>query len=262
MSSELLKEAIALSKSGKKNDAQKILKQIIKNDPNNETAWLWFVDTFPTKAERIKAFKLMLKYNPDSRVAKKGLNLLELNSAQEESGITKRKTQPKPVSKIGFVIFFIIVAIGVYFLLRVPSVRMMIPNSPESIAVRFLRLEASYKDFSPDTIYDWYDFIWVWRHCWAKQTNCRWDINFIVMRNGIRAGTKEVTIQYTRTGSDNVENPNKGLRVYEDVISQTHDPSHFDGWVFVVVEKQNGRWVVKCAEGERETPNFPDLCVK
>jgi len=82
------------------------------------------------------------------------------------------------------------------------------------------------------------------------------------MRNGIRAGTKEVTIQYTRTGSDNVENPNKDLRVYEDVISQTHDPSHFDGWVFVVVEKQNGRWVVKCAEGERETPNFPDLCVK
>jgi len=73
MISELLKQAIRLSRSGNKQEARQILRQILVDEPSNETAWLWFVDSMPTDHERVIALEGLLRINPESRVARIGL---------------------------------------------------------------------------------------------------------------------------------------------------------------------------------------------
>jgi len=77
MSSERINQAKVLLQEGKKREARELLQKIISADPHNESAWLWFIDTLLTDAERVTALEKCLKLNPNSKIAQRGLALLQ-----------------------------------------------------------------------------------------------------------------------------------------------------------------------------------------
>jgi Tol biopolymer transport system component len=81
MTSELLGNAISLVKTGYKDQAREILFQIILDDPHNETAWIWLVETMPNDSDRITTLEQCLQYNPESKMAQKGLEIFRSHLA-------------------------------------------------------------------------------------------------------------------------------------------------------------------------------------
>jgi hypothetical protein len=76
MTSERLKEAVALARQGDKDRARHILAEIIRDDVHNEMAWLWYADTMPTADAKVQALRECLYHNPDSEPARRGLERL------------------------------------------------------------------------------------------------------------------------------------------------------------------------------------------
>jgi tetratricopeptide (TPR) repeat protein len=79
-----LNHAIALSKSGNKNEAREILKQIVQVDPKNNKAWMWLADTYPDNPNRIAVLEEFLRNNPDNQIAQGGLAALRTEEAKKE----------------------------------------------------------------------------------------------------------------------------------------------------------------------------------
>jgi hypothetical protein len=69
----LLQKAIALAQSGRVEDAHALLHKITSEDPNQELAWLWLVQTEPDHQQRIQILEECLRHNPTSEYARKGL---------------------------------------------------------------------------------------------------------------------------------------------------------------------------------------------
>lgn len=88
MSSELLEKAIELSKTGYKKDARDLLRKILREDPNNELAWIWFADTHTTVDERLKILQRGLKTNPNSQRLKQAVHTIQ----RTKDEITRIKT--------------------------------------------------------------------------------------------------------------------------------------------------------------------------
>lgn len=64
MSEQLLKQAMALSQAGRRQEACELLVQVIAADVHNEMAWLWYAHALPTEEEHIKALEECLYHNP------------------------------------------------------------------------------------------------------------------------------------------------------------------------------------------------------
>jgi tetratricopeptide (TPR) repeat protein len=79
-----LNHAIALSKSGNKNEAREILKQIVQVDPKNNKAWMWLADTYPDNPNRIAVLEEFLRNNPDNQIAQGGLAALRTEEAKRK----------------------------------------------------------------------------------------------------------------------------------------------------------------------------------
>lgn len=86
MSSKMLYEAIALVRADKKDDARQIIFEVLRNEPNNEMAWLWLAETLSSDYDRLNVLNGCLKYNPDSRLAKMGIE--KLQEKMQEEGIS------------------------------------------------------------------------------------------------------------------------------------------------------------------------------
>lgn len=99
MPSEQLGDAISLVKTGYKEQAREILFQIILDDPHNETAWIWLVETMPNDAERVTTLEQCLKYNPESKMAQKGLQIFRshLAASNPETTASQPINAPQPV---------------------------------------------------------------------------------------------------------------------------------------------------------------------
>jgi hypothetical protein len=69
----LLQRAIALAQAGKVEDAHALLHKITGEDPTQELAWLWLVQTEPDHQQRIQILEECLRHNPQSEYARKGL---------------------------------------------------------------------------------------------------------------------------------------------------------------------------------------------
>lgn len=69
----LLQRAIALAQSGKVEDAHALLHKITSEDPTQELAWLWLVQTEPDHQQRIQILEECLRHIPNSEYARKGL---------------------------------------------------------------------------------------------------------------------------------------------------------------------------------------------
>ncbi|HMD89533.1 MAG TPA: hypothetical protein VKF38_10255 [Anaerolineaceae bacterium] len=112
MTSEQLGNAISLVKAGYKEQAREILFQIILDDPHNETAWIWLVETMPNDADRITTLEQCLKYNPESKMAQKGLQVFRSHQATTTSEtppgqpisapppVVEPDISPAPVTKV------------------------------------------------------------------------------------------------------------------------------------------------------------------
>lgn len=109
---QMLNKSIAAYKADDLTTASKLLAQVIKQDPNNERAWLWLSGIVSSDAERLFCIKRLLAINPENEIAKHGLSLLPNNLDPVLPSLEKVKrgnveicTFPgcdQPVTRIGF----------------------------------------------------------------------------------------------------------------------------------------------------------------
>ncbi len=78
---ELLQKGIGAAKAGQVAQARSILKQIIEQEPRNETAWLWLSGVVETDEQRIICLENVLAINPHNKAAQRGLNALRQKTA-------------------------------------------------------------------------------------------------------------------------------------------------------------------------------------
>ena len=94
MTDNLLQRAIDAIQSGDKATGQKLLGQVLKLDRNNEQAWLWLTQTDITHQQKIKSLKHVLRINPNSAVAREGLQKLQGNARPQRKPHTSQPPGP------------------------------------------------------------------------------------------------------------------------------------------------------------------------
>jgi len=73
---DLLQQGIALAKSGRHEEARAILLQVIEQDEQNESAWLWLSGVVDSEDDKAVALENVLTLNPNNEWAKRGLQML------------------------------------------------------------------------------------------------------------------------------------------------------------------------------------------
>lgn len=81
MSSSLTRRAIELCKAGNKPDARRMLQAVLQDDPRNQTAWNWYIETLSTPQERILALEENLEVNPNNWQVRRALGMLRHQQA-------------------------------------------------------------------------------------------------------------------------------------------------------------------------------------
>lgn len=77
MADERLQQAIRLVKNGKVMDGRQLLESILKADPHNVPAWLWYAGTWPAASQRISILETCLRVNPGSIEVKQALDAMK-----------------------------------------------------------------------------------------------------------------------------------------------------------------------------------------
>ena len=93
MASEELAQAVRLAKAGEKDSARRILLKLVEEEPQNELAWIWLVDTMPTDAQRIATLKQCLQLIPESKFAIQAL--ANLQGRREIMPLEGQELQPE-----------------------------------------------------------------------------------------------------------------------------------------------------------------------
>jgi tetratricopeptide (TPR) repeat protein len=78
---ELLRQGIAAAKTGQKEQARRILLQVVELDERNEQAWLWLSGVVESSEDRRVCLENVLAINPGNAHAKSGLRWLEQAAA-------------------------------------------------------------------------------------------------------------------------------------------------------------------------------------
>lgn len=142
-----VEECIALIKNGKKTEARQILQGILQSDLHNLKGWYWYVETFDTPEQKVKALRLCLKYNPDNQKVKEAIQTFEKNyprpvkdvfvgtkSASLKIQSTKNKKNNKILWIVGIImgtgVVSVVCALAIGVLLNNPST--VIATSPQS----------------------------------------------------------------------------------------------------------------------------------
>jgi hypothetical protein len=68
-----LEQAIGLIKTGQKTAAHPLLIEILREQPQNDTAWLWMAAALREPEKQREALQIALQINPNNETAKKGL---------------------------------------------------------------------------------------------------------------------------------------------------------------------------------------------
>lgn len=93
---DLLQQAITAARAGQKEEARRLLVQVLKANPRSEMAWLWMSAVVETSAERIHCLKQVLAINPQNEMALKGLRALGALEAPEPPAPAGPSTAPAP----------------------------------------------------------------------------------------------------------------------------------------------------------------------
>ena len=94
MSSSTLQTAIAAVHSGDKETAQRLLAQVIRDDPQNATAWLWMSSVTDSDEDRRHCLEQVLTINPHNETAQRGLEALSQMQVSEPSQAQKQLGLP------------------------------------------------------------------------------------------------------------------------------------------------------------------------
>ena len=74
---EKLRQGIEAARRGDKLAAQRLLRQVVENDRNNEIAWMWLASTLDNLQERREALEEALRVNPRNTRAQEALKQLD-----------------------------------------------------------------------------------------------------------------------------------------------------------------------------------------
>jgi hypothetical protein len=77
MDNDLLNQAIQAIKNGDKETGRKILFDLVKREPRNESAWLWLAASVQSDKQRIDCLKMVLAINPENQNAKIALSKIQ-----------------------------------------------------------------------------------------------------------------------------------------------------------------------------------------
>lgn len=91
-----LHTAIQLIRQGQKFEAQRILQELIKTEPNNIPAWFWYVETITTTERRIQVMETCLKMNPGNPQVAQALQQLRGIQRSASSFSSPAPAQPEP----------------------------------------------------------------------------------------------------------------------------------------------------------------------
>ena len=101
---DLLQQAITAARAGQKEEARRLLVQVLKANPRSEAAWLWMSAVVETPAERIHCLKQVLVINPQNEMARKGLRALgalEVSEPPTPAAVSAPVTTPPPPAPDG-----------------------------------------------------------------------------------------------------------------------------------------------------------------
>lgn len=101
LSQTLLQQGIAASKAGQRQDAQRILQQVITLDPTNESAWLWLSGAVDSIEERQSCLEQVLKLNSNNAHARAGLAWIEQQAAQAAAPPPEAEVPPQAEQDLG-----------------------------------------------------------------------------------------------------------------------------------------------------------------
>ncbi len=82
---ELLQMAISSAKTGNKEGARVMLRQVLSEDKRNERALMWMAKIAKTKSERSQWLERVLEVNPENTQAKSTLKKMTYKSSAREN---------------------------------------------------------------------------------------------------------------------------------------------------------------------------------
>lgn len=94
MSADTLQSAIAPIRSGDQGAGKLLLAEVIRDEPGNETAWLWTSSTVDSNQQRRERLEQVLGINPHNETARRGG--LEALSQKQVEQPPQPQTQPHP----------------------------------------------------------------------------------------------------------------------------------------------------------------------
>lgn len=89
-----LREGIAAIKGGDKETGRHLLEQIVEANPLHEQAWLWLSAAVDSREERIICLENVLTINPDSELARSGLE--KLGAQRDKPSLAPPEPEPAP----------------------------------------------------------------------------------------------------------------------------------------------------------------------
>jgi hypothetical protein len=101
----LLQQGVAAARSGRATEARQLLQQVVRDDPDNETAWLWLSSLVATREQKRSCLVRVLRANPHNAYALAGLarllapeeaetDILEARLASVTSGFAATSSAP------------------------------------------------------------------------------------------------------------------------------------------------------------------------
>lgn len=102
MSSRLLRRAIDLYREGKTDEANQLLKAVVRIEPDNQIAWNWYIETLTDPQERIHALEEYLIIFPESQQAARTLEALNQQAVLQEPALEQPVPTPEeaPIEEI------------------------------------------------------------------------------------------------------------------------------------------------------------------
>jgi tetratricopeptide (TPR) repeat protein len=93
---DLLQQGIAAAKAGRKEEARRLLTQLVDIDEHNEKAWLWLSGVVESAEDRQICLENVLALNPDNRHAQAGLEWLRQHAPPPPAAPAEIPEPPAP----------------------------------------------------------------------------------------------------------------------------------------------------------------------
>ncbi len=94
---ELTEQGIAALKAGNREEAHRLLRQAVKDQPDDAQAWLWLSGAVTVNEQRIACLQQVLRISPENQAAARGLEkLLSRVQPREQEPLEKTIEEPQP----------------------------------------------------------------------------------------------------------------------------------------------------------------------